>query len=209
MDLIPFSSRRLQGEEDCEKAERVTLCNKLLVPETPSPVGPVCVREMDTCCDLSPTLSASSDWAGCGPRRDAGPQCQGASQPRTGSSEWYHPNSSLVDSRSCVPGACLALHSHLRHGLRKVSGDGSEAFSAAVHDAAATATHGWARTGREGAGRCSRSLPLACQDRRCDVREPRVAAPPPDLLLGGGLLTGAPQGCKDKRTHLGSLELDE
>lgn len=63
MDLIPFSSRRLQGEEDCEKAERVTLCNKLLVPETPSPVGPVCVREMDTCCDLSPTLSASSDWA--------------------------------------------------------------------------------------------------------------------------------------------------
>lgn len=78
MDLIPFSSRRLQGEEDCEKAERVTLCNKLLVPETPSPVGPVCVREMDTCCDLSPTLSASSDWAGCGPQRDAGSSVPGS-----------------------------------------------------------------------------------------------------------------------------------
>lgn len=103
----------------------------------------------------------------------------------------------------------LALHSHLGHRLRKVSRDGSEAFATAVHDAIATAAHGWAGTGREGAGRHLCSLPLACRNSRYDMGESHTMAPLPDLLLGehrdtvcgGGSFTGAPQGCKDKRTH--------
>lgn len=130
-------------------------------------------------------------------KRIPSPQCWGTSQPcsersdesshhflqlrNLGEPGWHPPQPSvggqgLAEQQKPCPEARSAPHSHLRHGLRQVSRDGSKAFATAVHDATATGAHGWAGAGREGAGGHSCGLPLACRDSGRDIREPYRAA---------------------------------
>lgn len=71
---------------------------------------------------------------------------------------------SLAWPQGLCPHACPALYSHLRHDLRQVGRDGSEAFATTVHDAIAARAHGRAGAGGEGARGHAPRLPLACRN---------------------------------------------